>query len=234
MHFVSPLRSASCGRRTLALAGLWALTLVGAGAELPRVSAGLGAGVGGLRREQSVADVPELTESNGCTATAWWFDVAWDTSKHWIIGLHAHSLTVPIEDDGRVGSYDLLPVLAQLGLRRSLIQERMWGFLLVGAGVSSTQFTPNSNTAHWEEAGGGDLHITHERPFTFALSAGLDYGIGSNLLLEVGAGAVYIDSRITYQRVPPDQGFAEDLSAEVSASHLLATIGIRWWCDWWL
>lgn len=235
MQALAPLESVHRGRKTLALLGLCALILDVAEAQLPRVSAGLGTGIGGLRREESIAGVPKLTESSGCSAMAWWLDFTWETSKHWTIGLHAHSLTVPVEDHGRVGSFDLLPVLVQLGLRRSLVPDRVWGYALLGAGVTGARFTPNDNTAGWEDAGGGGLRFTRERPFTFGLSAGLDCAIASNLLLEVGAGAVTMDSQIAYRRVRlPNEGFAENRGAEVSASHLLATIGIRWWCDWWL
>ncbi len=219
----------------MVLLGLWVLALDIAGAQLPRISAGLGGGVGGLRREESIAGVPKLTESAGCTAAAWWCDFAWDTSAHWILNLHFHSLTVPIEDHGRVGSFDLLPVLAQVGLRRPLMPDRLWGYALLGAGVTTTRFTPNANTARWEDEGGGGLRFTRERPFTLAVSGGLDYVIGQNLLLEVGFGAVAMDSQIAYRRVRgPNEGFEENRGAEVSASHLLGTLGIRWWCDWWL
>lgn len=233
-HALAQDLAASRRRRAVALVGLGILTLGIARAQLPRVSAGLGTGFGGMRREESIAGVTHLTESTACTAAAWWYDFTWDSSARWTVGLHLHSMSVQIEDGGSVGSMDLLPVLLQLGLRRPLISERLWGFASAGVGITDLKFTPTDETGGWEAAGGGDVQFTQEHPLTLALNIGLDYGIDSNLLLEAGLGAVSIDSKLTYQRArAPDEGFVEDKSAEVSASHLLATIGIRWWCEWW-
>lgn len=235
----NPARARSGLRVAPVILALWAL---GAGAsdlawaDLPRLSAGMGAGVGGLRREQAVAGVPYLTESGNPSAATWWLDLTWSSRARWTIGLHAHLLRVAIEDGSRVGTFDLIPVLAQLGVRRPLIGEKFWGFATVGAGFTASRFLPAGNEADWEAIGGGGLRFTRERPFTVAVHAGCDYSLSSELLLEAGAGAVAADSEITYRTARggrPGQGFTEDASTRISATHLTATLGIRWWFEWW-
>jgi hypothetical protein len=141
-----------------------------------------------------------------------------------------------IKDGSRVGTFDLMPVLVQFGLRRPLIEGKLWGFATLGAGVTASRFLPAENEADWEAAGGGGLRFTKRRPFTVAIHAGCDYVLSSDLLLEVGAGAVAADSDIAFRRAgggESGQGFVEDASTRISASHLMATLGVRWWFEWW-
>jgi len=224
----APIILALCALATGASDPAWA--------DLPRLSAGMGAGMGGLRREHAVAGVPYLTESGTPSAATWWFDLTWSSRGRWTIGLHAHLLRVAIEDGSRVGTFDLMPVLAQLGVRRPLIGEQFWGFATVGAGVTGSRFLAAGNEADWEAAGGGGLRLTRERPFTVAIHAGCDYRLSSEFLLEAGAGAVVADSEIAYRtarRGGSEQGFREDASTTISATHLMATLGVRWWFEWW-
>ncbi len=205
-------------------------------ADLPRFSAGMGTGVGGLRREQAAAGVPYLAESGVPSAATWWFDLTWSSRTRWTLGLHAHLLRVAIEDGSRVGTFDLLPVLAQFGLRRPLLREKLWGFVAVGAGLTGSRFIPAANEAEWEAMGGGGLQFTRERPFTVGVQAGCDYSLTPELLIEAGAGAITMDSEITYRvarRTGSGQGFTEDAMTSISASHLMATLGVRWWFEWW-
>ncbi len=205
-------------------------------AQFPRFSAGLGAGIGGLRYQEFVGGVPYSAGTGRFSGQSWWLDLTWNAYSGWTFGVSSHLLRVPIDDGGRVGTFDLLPVVAQVGLRRALITDRLWGFLNVGAGLTWSRYVTTGSTQRWESLGGGHVHLTRQRPFTFSLMTGLDYGLTPTLLLEAAVGSVQMDSEISYRTVPPigsGTSFVHDRAALVEARHLLARVGVRWWFEWW-
>ncbi len=215
---------------------LIALTAGFAQADLPRFSAAGGTGIGGLFHREYVSGAPKGSEVGHFSARLWWADLAWSFRSRMTLGLRAHFLRVPLHDTPDVGTLDLVPVVLQLGYWQPALNERLYGFVCAGAGLAAARFYPSDADSAWVGPGGDPVDVSHDKSFVFEISVGGDYSIGESLLLELGLVTSFTRTEVAYQSVPRAEDppeFTPDRAFTVKGRHLLLTLGVRWWFEWW-
>lgn len=203
----------------LALIGL----LTGcAHAQFPFFSAGMGAGVGGLYHEETLGGAPDTEGIGQFSAAAWWSDVRWVYPSNLMLGLRAHLLRVEL-DDAAETTLDLLPMVGEIGYCRHQLSGRLK--LMAGVGVGLARVRTSQ----------GGLEPSSKTPLVATLSGSIDYGLGENLFAEFGVASVIMNTEVDFER---HRGaslgtFAVDEEYRIQGRHLLMTLGVRWWFEWW-
>lgn len=191
-------------------------------AQFPFFSAGLGGGVGGLYHEETLGGAPDTEGIGQFSAAAWWSDVRWIYPSNLTLGLRAHLLRVELDDDAKT-TLDLLPVVGEIGYCRNQLAGRLK--LQAGVGVGFA----------WVHTSGVVLEPTSKTPLVATLGGSIDYGLNENLFAEFGVASVLMNTEVDYER---HRGaglgtFAVDEEYRIRGRHLLMTLGVRWWFEWW-
>ncbi|MCK4304757.1 MAG: hypothetical protein KAY24_11020 [Candidatus Eisenbacteria sp.] len=209
-----------------------------AAADLPLFSAGMGSGIGGLFHEEHVSGAPQASGIGRYSSAAWYADLAWSFRSRLTVGVRAHLLRVPLEEDEQLGTMDLFPVVVQIGYYCPGLTGRLRGFVAGGVGVAWTRFLSSSRSSQWEsyEREGLEVSISENHPLVLEATLGANLELTSDFLVEMGLTSVLMDTEVSY-RPASDSGTSEFLQPSyaysVEGRHLLLTLGLRWWFEWW-
>ena len=190
--------------------------------QFPFFSAGMGTGLGGLYHEESLGGAPDSEAIGQFSAATWWTDLRWIYPSNLTLGLRAHLLRVGLEDPSGA-TLELLPMVGEIGFCREQLSGRLKLMAAAGVGVA------------WAHTSGGNLEPSSKTPLVATLSGAVDYGLTENLFAELGVASVLMDTEVVYER---HRGaglgtFAVDEEFRIQGRHLLMTLGVRWWFEWW-
>lgn len=207
-------------------------------ADLPRLSAGMGAGVGGLFHQEYVADGPRCEGMGHFSSSAWWMDLAWSFPSRITLGVRAHLLRVPLDDVTPVGTVDLFPAVILMGYRSPGLGGRLHGFVGLGAGLAWARLQSPADTSEWtsREGEGEEVGFSRSHPFVLEVLAGADLELTDDFLVELSFVSVMMDTEVSFQPAygGGDAGTLEsEYAYSVKGRHLLLTLGLRWWFEWW-
>ncbi|MBD3236384.1 MAG: hypothetical protein GF330_06760 [Candidatus Eisenbacteria bacterium] len=214
---------------------LWVGTPAAPAAEFPGLTVGMGSGLGGLFHEESIGGAPRGSEMGRFSSGVYWVDVGYLLRSHFTCGVRTHYLRAVLRESGRIGTLDLLPLTLYLGYRHGILQERLRGFVTIGAGIASARYLPAEDLARWQAPGGGSPQISREHPTVLEIGVGADIALSEPLSLEIGLHSVFMDSFLAYEPVPAEGSgaYVPERSYEVSARHLTLSCGVRWWVELW-
>jgi hypothetical protein len=222
------------------LAALWLFAAIGAAlpveAQFPRLSAGMGYGVGGLFHKEYVADALQSSRVGGFSGATYTVELGYLFASHAMVGLRAHSLQVDLGNGTRAGTLDLLPATLFLAYRRPALLGSLGGFAGAGIGAASARFTPAATIDHWRPWDSATIDVTHERPFVAEFFAGADARLSDDFSLELALASTLMDTEIAYRPQPIDGeagGFTPGHSYRVQGRHLVLALSLRWWVEWW-
>ncbi len=214
--------------------GLALLLPAVARADLPLYSLGMGGGIGGLFHEEHVGEPLRSKQVGKFDSGVWWVDVTWSRRSRLTLGARIHHLRAGLGENPRVGTVSLLPAVLTVGYRFQGPAERVYGYLAAGGGIASATFDRSGYESSWEGEGGGEIRITDKHPLVFeALFGGL-VRLSDDFSAEIGLAAVMMDTQVHYQPAVGENGLPDPSYAySVKGRHLVATIGLRWWFEWW-
>lgn len=222
---------------TILLTLLTALALllpVAARADLPLYSLGMGGGIGGLFHEEHVGEPLRSKQVGKFNSGVWWVDVTWSRRSNLTFGARIHHLRAGLGDNPRVGTVSLLPTVLTVGYRFQGPAARAYGYLAAGAGIASANFDRSGYESSWEGEDGGEIRITEKHPPVLEVLFGGLVRLSDDFSAEIGLAAVMIDTQVRYQPPVGENGLPNPAYAySVKGRHLVATIGFRWWFEWW-
>jgi OmpW family len=204
--------------------------------EFPRLSLGMGYGFGGIYHKDYVADTYEGTHFGGNSAGLWWAELNCAYPSRLMLGCRIHLLRVDLEQDGALGTFDIMPAVLHVGYYHPFAENKMLGFVGVGAGIGWTNFREGDRADDWVSRDGGAVKLTESNPFVFEVDMGLGYRLNEDFLIESHVTSVLMNTDVYYitRPDPDDQStFRPEYAHEALGRHLMATIGLRWWFELW-
>jgi len=222
------------GRPGVAALLLLLLTAATAQADTARMTAAIGYGAAGLFHDEYVDGAMRASGMGHFRSGAYCADLAFVLPSHLILGLRARTLGVGIGNGTRAGRLDLVPTTLLVGYRRPALAGRLGGFIAVAAGVAVARFTPAATISHWRPWGHETIDVTRSRPRVLELTAGTDFVVNEDFTLELALTSAFVRTEVAYQPAPVDEsGFAPGRSYRVKGRHLMASLALRWWVEFW-
>jgi hypothetical protein len=207
------------GRPGVAVLLLLLLAAATARADTARMTAAIGYGAAGLFHDEYVDGATRGSEMGHFQAGAYGVDLAFVLPSHLILGVRARTLGVEIGNGTRVGRLDLIPATLLVGYRRPALAGRLGGFLALAAGVATARFTPAATITHWRAWGD---------------ETGTDFVVNRDFTLELALTSAFLNTEVAYQPAPvDDSGFAPGRAYRVKGRHLMVSLALRWWVEFW-
>jgi len=204
------------------------------GAQFPLYSVGLGGGVSGVRHEEFTGQVSRGKGIGKFSASVWWVDASWSPRGRWTVGARIHTVRVGLGEDPEIGTLSLVPAVLTGGYRFRGSTTRFQGYLAAGVGMASATFQESQSMSAWEGARGGELRLSEKNPLVFEAIAAGAVGLTKHLAAELGVTVVAMDTELLFRPIQQPGGVhAPVLGYRVDGQHVLATLGLRWWFEWW-
>lgn len=204
--------------------------------EFPRLSAEMGVGYGGIYQKDYIADTYEGTHFGGNSSSLWWAGLSAVYPSRLMLGFRVHLLRIDLEDEGALGTFDIMPAVLQVGYYHPFADNKMMGFISAGAGMAWTNFRDGERAGDWMARDGGSVELTESHPFVFEIDMGMGYRVHQDFLIESHVTSVLMNSEIYYAntRDPEDPGtFRPEYAHVAMGRHIMATVGVRWWFELW-
>ena len=204
--------------------------------EFPRLSAGMGVGFGGIYHKDYVAGTYEGTHFGGKSSGLSWAGLSCAYPSRLMFGCRLHLLRIDLEGESGPGTFDIMPIVLQVGYYHPFAKDRLLGFVSIGAGTAWTRFRPGDRVDDWQAREGGRVEISESHPFVFEFDLGLGYRLHEDFLIESHLTSVLMDATIYYEgESDPEDGstFKPEYAYEAMGRHMMATVGLRWWFEWW-
>jgi outer membrane protein W len=204
-----------------------------AAADVPRITAGMSYGIGGLFDEEYIADVKRASEMGHFSAGVFGVDVAFVFPSHLVAGVRVHSLRVPVGNSTDAGRLDLVPATLYVGYRRPALAGRIHGFVGAGFGIASARFAPAATIGHWQPwEGESEIDVSEDSPLVFEVTAGADVALSEDFSVDLTFASTFVDTEVAFRPLPV-QGLAAEEAYRVKGRHLSLSLGLRWWVELW-